>query len=126
MPECPGCQTSYDTLPDICPNCDLTLRVLNVQPKLTPHGEELVVLAQFDSQIEAQIVQGRLQGEGLESMIGGSSMEAYMGTNDPGAFIPYQLLVHRRDAPAALRLLAQESEWSESDLARYISMLDEG
>lgn len=122
---CPACQSEFDTLPAVCPNCDLSLRVLNLRPILTPAGDDLVLIAEFDGLLGAQIVEGRLRGEGIQALIAGASQEAYMGDADPGSADPIRLLVHRSQAEQVIRLLGADAEWSEDDLARYMSMLDE-
>lgn len=98
MFRCPACPATFDVLPDICPECGLSLKVLGLQPILAATGDGLVVLADFDSEMNAKIVQGRLAAEGVAVMLGSSGLESIFGSNDPGTIAPFQLLVRREDA----------------------------
>jgi len=124
MYQCPGCQTTFETLPEICPHCKLSLRVLAITPILTRHDDTLIVLTACDTQLDAQIVIGRLKSEGIDAMLSGTSMQSTLGSSDAGSD-PYHILVHQSDGERALRLIGSDASWTEDELTRYISMLAE-
>lgn len=126
MYQCPACRATFNVLPETCPECGILLRVMHLKPLLTPHdGTALIVLTACDSQLEAEILIGRLKSEGIEAMITGTSLQSTMGVSDAGSD-PYHVLVHEGDAERALRLLGTDASWTEEELNRYLSMLAEG
>lgn len=107
---------------------------MNLTPILTPvpvatatdaqhDGSKLMLLTACDSQLEAEILIGRLKSEGIEAMVSGTGLEATLGSSDAGSD-PYHVLIHQSDAERALRIIGSDASWTEEQLNEYISRLE--
>ena len=69
--------------------------------------KDLVVIKTFDSEIEANIVKGRLEAEGIISLVQGGNVIPYLSFFTPGRK-GVQLKVFHQDADKARQLIESD------------------
>lgn len=69
--------------------------------------KDLVVIKTFNSEIEASIVKGKLESEGIMALIEGGNVIPYLSFFTPGKK-GVQLKVFSKDAEKALQLIEHE------------------
>lgn len=96
----------------------------DIQPHLAVNADGLVTVAVARSSESAEILIGRLAAEGIKAIATGEVTSAlqYLRISSP---YPISIQVLARQAKRALQILAAEGTWSEEELNRYLSMLDE-
>jgi len=122
---CPACDTALLNMVDDCPGCGLALATAAIIPMLQRTDDGMIVLGKFTDRMSAEILIGRLASEGIPAYISEASSIAGVGLIDFARMLPFRVLLWPQDAVAALRILAEDEHWTDDQLARYMSMLEE-
>lgn len=106
MPFCPKCK--YEYMPGIkeCPDCSVRL-VDSLAEEQKPQWVDLVEIATFTYEPQAQMAKLKLQAQGIESVIINEKMaqsDMILVWADGGV----KLLVNREDARKAVKVLESE------------------
>jgi hypothetical protein len=110
---------------DDCPGCGLALATAAIIPMLQRTEDGMIVLGKYTDQMSAEILIGRLESEGIHAHLSAASSIAGVGIIDFARLLPFRVLLWPQDAVAALRILAEDEHWTDDQLARYMSMLEE-
>ncbi|HYE77739.1 MAG TPA: hypothetical protein VEI97_07120 [bacterium] len=123
---CPACGSALPIGVGECPDCGLVLLARNpgVAPALARSSDGLITIAVARTQIAAQILIGRLGAEGIFAITTGEMVLnlPHLRMADP---YPVRIQVLPQQAARALQVLVAEGTWTDEELARYLSMLDE-
>ena len=125
---CPGCGAKIDPDLDHCPVCKLELSVKDfLEPDMTKESKDLISLFKLNDLMEAQVLRTILEDADIPCVVSEGGMTSYMGVSTPSgiSFTRIKLLVPASRARDAVAALAEHKQWTEDELARYLSMLDE-
>lgn len=122
MKFCPTCHSEYRPGFDRCPDCNVALVAqLTAEKKPTPHWEKVdrEVVFTTGRRIDAEMVRGMLEANGLDARIWGGGMGAYRLesaiteiTGVPSPFNSYSVGVLLEQADEARSILANVEEES--------------
>ena len=125
---CPACGAAIEAGVEKCPQCDLEFAVKDIiEPDMHKESEGLVSLFKLNDSIEAHLIKTLIEDDGIPCMVSEGGMTTFFGASIGGefSFTKVKVLVPASRAQDALKAIAGHKQWSEDELARYLSMLDE-
>ncbi|MFH1515971.1 MAG: DUF2007 domain-containing protein [bacterium] len=125
---CPACGAAIDADATACPECRLELSAKNaIVPDITRESDELISLFKLNDSMEAQLIKTLLEDDGIPCMVSEGGITSFFGASTGGefSFTRVKVMVPASRAKDAIKSLAGHKKWSENELARYLSMLDE-
>ncbi|HEX9406578.1 MAG TPA: DUF2007 domain-containing protein [Thermoanaerobaculia bacterium] len=125
MPYCPTCRQQFDDATE-CPNCKTKLvEELPYQTRQSDDGTTWIEIASTANSDEAQLIQGFLEAEGIDTQI--EHAEANILPTTFGKLGDLRVFVTAEDEKRALELLRErEREWEDLDDDEDTLVTDEG
>src|SRR2546428_8015854 len=125
MPYCPTCKKRFDNATE-CPDCKTKLHEeLPFQTRQSDDGTTWVEIASTANSDEAQLIQGFLEAEDIDTQI--EHAEASMMPTTFGTLGDVRVYVPAEDEQRALELLRQrEGEWNKLEDDDDTLVTDEG
>jgi|GEM_PF-2166936 len=122
---CPACDTELEAAPDFCPECGLSMKAVATALSLRCTADGMLVLAEFGNQMDADMLIQRLASVGIPAFLSGVNQGMTGGPIDLARWEPIRVLIWQRDGSNAVQLIAEDEQWGDDQLARYILMLAE-
>lgn len=125
---CPACNTKIEAGATTCPECRLELSAKDlIVPDMKKESDDLISLFKLNDSIEAQLLKTLLEDDGIPCMVSEGGMTSFFGASTGGgfSFTRIKVMVPASRAKDAIKALAGHKKWTENELARYLSMLDE-
>lgn len=108
MKECPECELLNEDDADTCRHCGLALffTLECLQPKLDDPADNLVVVGQYPSVVEASLVQALLENHGIDACIPEELTPQIFWYLSPSPIESVTVRVAARDVDAARKVIA--------------------
>lgn len=125
---CPACGAPIERDTQSCPLCKLEYKAHQALiPDMQKESESLISLFKVNDSIEAELIRTLLEDAEVPCVISDGGISSYFGaaTASNFSFTQIKILVPASHAKDAINALAEHKQWSEEELNRYLSMLDE-
>ena len=126
---CPACGAELESDEVTrCPSCKLELNAgETLSPDMTRESNDLVSLFKLNDAMEAQLIKTLIEDAGIPCVVSEGGMTSVLGasTSSGFSFSRIKVLVPVSRAKDAVAALGEHKKWSEKELNRYLSMLDE-
>ena len=114
MPYCPACRADYAPGTERCHDCEIDLEEPGQEEAVLPADlppEPLVTVASFDSLLQANILAGRIEAEGVQCFIADAETIGVHGLL-AGAVGGVKIQVRKSDGPRAAAILRENTSSS--------------
>ena len=109
MPYCPHCRIELEPAKIVCPRCGTSpVDELAPLPEADP-DIELVRVYRAQGEVEAQMIRGLLESDGIESMLHGEAVRLTHGLTLDGLAV-VDIVVRREDSERASAIIAAMSD----------------
>ena len=126
---CPACGAELDSDDETrYPSCKLELKAADMlTPDMTRESDDLISLFKLNDLMEAQLMKTLIEDAGIPCIISEGGMTSVLGiaTSSGFSFARINVMVPASKAKDAITALGEHKKWSETELNRYLSMLDE-
>ena len=126
---CPACGAELDSDDETrCPSCKLELKAADMlTPDMTRESDDLISLFKLNDLMEAQLLKTQIEDAGIPCVVSEGGMTSVFGasTGSGFSFTRIKVMVPASKAKDAITALGEHKKWSETELNRYLSMLDE-
>jgi hypothetical protein len=125
---CPACGAEMSESDKRCPQCKLEYSVHEyLEPDMEKVSDDLISLFRLNDLMEAQLIKTLLDEENIPCFVSEGGMTSVLGAMTPASisFARVRILVPASEAKNAVKALAQNRNWNEETLSRFLTMLDE-
>ncbi|MCD6216972.1 DUF2007 domain-containing protein [bacterium] len=126
---CPACGAEIASDDETrCPSCKLELKAADMlMPDMTRESDDLISLFKLNDLMEAQLIKTQIEDAGIPCVVSEGGMTSVLGIATPSgfSFTRIKVMVPASKAKDAITALGEYKKWSETELNRYLSMLDE-